>query len=162
MATTTHQKIINLLNENSVVDFKDLHHEPTPTSEDSARVRGVDLSTGGKALMLSIDDQPNLSLFVISASKKLHTKAIKRQLKVKNVRFATKEELSECTGGLVPGEVPPFGNIIFPDVNLYIDTSITENEMIAFNAGSLTDSIIMKVEDYLKIASPVQIFTFSK
>ena len=32
---------------------------------------------------------------------------------------------------------------------------------IAFNAGSLTDSIIMKTEDYLELAKPV-IFSFSE
>ena len=32
------------------VSYRTLHHEPTLTSEDSARVRGEDVRIGGKAL----------------------------------------------------------------------------------------------------------------
>jgi hypothetical protein len=35
-----------------------------------------------------------------------------------------------------------------------------ENERIAFNAGSLTDSIVMSVSDYAKLAHP-EVFAFS-
>lgn len=78
---------------------------------------------------------------------------------VKKVRFATAEELMERTG-LIPGSVPPFGRPIL-DFSLYIDTSITANPRIAFNAGSVTDSIILDTNDYLKVAQG-EIFTFSK
>jgi Ala-tRNA(Pro) deacylase len=161
-----HQRILSFLDEHGIV-YRSLHHEETPTSEDSARVRGVDLSTGGKALMLKIGDSDNdtgntFGLFVMSASRKLNSKAVKKEFRAKGMRFATRDELAEKTGGLVPGAVPPFGRPILLDLNLYVDTSITENERIAFNAGSLTDSVIMNVQDYLKVASPQKIFSFSK
>lgn len=153
---TVHEKIKILLDEHNIV-YTELHHEETITSEDSARVRGEDISTGGKALLLKVDDE--FKLFIISAAKKLKSSAIKKHLKVKKVRFATREELLEHTG-LVPGSVPPFGEPILP-FKLYADTSIELNEKIAFNAGTLTDSITLLVEDYLRIAKP-EIFTFSK
>ncbi|KAL3768425.1 hypothetical protein ACHAWO_000337 [Cyclotella atomus] len=157
------QQIHNLLTSNEI-QFKSLHHEVTPTSEDSARVRGEDLSTGGKALVLKHgDDETNSSyaLFVLSASRKLNTKANKKEIKSKNVRFATSDELARLTSGLVPGAVPPFGRPII-DLDLYVDTSIEENSVIAFNSGSLTDSVVMSVADYLRVASPTKIFVFSK
>ena len=138
------------------IPFKTIHHHPTPTSEDSARARGEDLSIGGKAIVLKIDK--NFHLFVLSAARKLNSKAIKKQLKAKKLRFATAEELKDLTG-LVPGAVPPFGPPIL-SLKLFVDTSIVQNERIAFNAGSLTDSVIMQVEDYLKIAQP-EVFEFS-
>ena len=153
-----HQRILALLDDHGA-QYTGLHHEETHTSEESARVRGVDLSIGGKALLLKVDNE--FSLFVISASRKLHSKSIKKEFKAKNVRFATLEELAELTGGLVPGAVPPIGKPIM-DFDLYLDSSITENGMIAFNAGSLSDSIIMPVEDYLRLVAPQKIFNFSK
>lgn len=60
---------------------------------------------------------------------------------------------------LVPGSVPPFGSPILP-FDLFVDNSIVQNEKIAFNAGSLTDSIIMEVKDYLVVALP-NVFDFS-
>ncbi len=57
------------------------------------------------------------------------------------------------------GGAPPFGEPILP-FELLVDESIVRNERIAFNAGSLTDSIIMRVDDYLRTARP-QVFRFS-
>ncbi len=132
------------------VSYRSLHHEPTPTSEDSARVRGEALETGGKALLLKIDDK--FALFVMSAARKLNSKAIKKHFGAKKLRFANASELKARTG-LVPGSVPPFGRPIF-DLDLYVDQSILANDKIAFNAGSLTDSVIMPVNSYLKMARP--------
>jgi prolyl-tRNA editing enzyme YbaK/EbsC (Cys-tRNA(Pro) deacylase) len=42
-----------------------------------------------------------------------------------------------------------------------VDTSILANETIAFNAGSLTDSIFLSVADYLRVAGPT-VFRFSR
>ena len=117
--------------DSETVAYRTVHHEATPTSEDAARVRGVPLSVGGKALLLRIrgggggggDDNGGsggFSLFVMSASRKLNAKAIKKEFKrrgraCKDVRFATGEELGRITGGLVPGCVPPFGKPILRD-----------------------------------------------
>lgn len=139
------------------VSYRSLHHEPTPTSEDSARVRGESLETGGKALLLKIDDK--FALFVMSAARKLHSKSIKKHFGAKKLRFANAAELKTQTG-LVPGSVPPFGRPIF-DLDLYVDQSILANQKIAFNAGSLTDSVIMPVNAYLKLAKP-EILEFTR
>ena len=143
--------------DRAAVQYRQLHHEATRTSEDSARVRGEDLATGGKALLLKVGAE--FRLFVFSAARKLDSGAVKRHFKVRKLRFATPEELDELTG-LAPGSVPPFGEPILP-FSLFVDTSITDNERIAFNAGSLTDSIIMAVEDYLRVATP-EVFTFAR
>jgi Ala-tRNA(Pro) deacylase len=140
------------------IEFREVHHEPTKTSEESAKARGEDISIGGKCLVMKMDDR--FASFVLSAAKKMDSGAIKNKFGVKNLRFATPEELMELTG-LVPGSVPPFGRPII-DLDLYLDESIVRNEKIAFNAGSLTDSIIMKAKDYLEFAKPTAIFRFSQ
>ncbi len=61
--------------------------------------------------------------------------------------------------GLEPGSVPPFGKPLI-DLELFVDNSILKNEKIAFNAGSLTDSIVMRREDYINLSNP-GIFDFS-
>jgi prolyl-tRNA editing enzyme YbaK/EbsC (Cys-tRNA(Pro) deacylase) len=151
-----YDKIVAWLSSLSV-EFRQVHHEPTPTSEASALARGEDISIGGKALVLKIDKE--FKLCVLSAAKKLDSAALKKHFGAKKLRFANRDELMELTG-LVPGAVPPFGKP-FIHLDLLVDHSIVENQKIAFNAGSLTDSIIMSVEDYMKVARP-QILTFSK
>src|SRR6185312_9323290 len=102
------------------VPFKEISHEPTHTSEESARVRGESLAVGAKALLLKTDDA--FRLFILPADMQLDAKRVKQELKVRSVRFATKEELFELTG-LVPGSVPPFGPPVLP-CELYGDSSI--------------------------------------
>lgn len=150
------QRIHELLDREGV-RYEASHHEPTPTSEDSARVRGQPLETGGKALVMKVDE--TFHLFVISAACKADSKKIRAHLSGRKCRFATPEELMELTG-LVPGSVPPFGRPILP-LKLFCDTSIARRDMIAFNAGSLTDSIFINVTDYLRVAQP-EVFDFSK
>jgi Ala-tRNA(Pro) deacylase len=156
MKSSVFQQITELLKQNSI-PYRHVHHQPTHTSEESARARGESTRIGGKALVMKIEDQ--FSLFVLSAARKMNSRAMKKHLGVKRTRFATREELKRLTG-CVPGCVPPFGPPIL-DLELYLDRSILENERIAFNAGSLTDSIIMKVEDYLRLVHPQEIFSFS-
>ncbi len=150
------QRIREWLSE-AGVEFRQVQHAPTHTSEESARARGEDLRVGGKALVLKLDDE--FQLFVLSAARKLDSSAIKKHYRVKKLRFASPEELQQMTG-LTQGEVPPFGEPILPFA-LNVDESILENELIAFNAGSLTDSIIMPVREYLRMAKP-RAFRFSQ
>ena len=139
------------------VNFRLVHHEPTRTSEESARARGEELRVGGKALVMLCAGAP--ALFVLPADRKVDSGAVRRELNVTKLRFATPEELAQLTG-LVPGSVPPFGAPIL-QFKLYLDDSIAENDRIAFNAGSLTDSMIVSMSDYLRLACPEKVFAFS-
>ena len=140
------------------VSFREVHHGPTRTSEESAKARGEELRIGGKALLMKGDDV--FRLLVLPADRKLDSGAIRREFGWKKLRFATPEELHERTG-LIPGSVPPFGPPILP-FELCLDQAATLNPRIAFNAGSLTDSIIMSMPDYLTVAKPSRVFAFSE
>jgi len=140
------------------ISYREVHHEPTLTSEDSARARGEPLSVGAKALLLRIEDA--FALFVLPADQKLDSGAVKRELGIKRLRFATTEELRELTG-LVPGSVPPFGEPILP-FELFADVGVgLAHSRVAFNAGSLTDSVVMASADWERVAQPRR-FAFAK
>ncbi len=62
--------------------------------------------------------------------------------------------------GLAPGSVPPLGRPIL-DMDLYVDLSVEANDRVAFNAGSLTDSIIMAADDYFGLIDAT-IFDFAQ
>jgi Ala-tRNA(Pro) deacylase len=127
------------------ISFRHVQHAPTFTSEESAKARGESLEVGAKAMLMKADDQ--YVLFVLSAAKKIDSKKVKSLLRTQSLRFASAEELFALTA-LVPGSVPPFGRPILP-FPLYVDESIQNLPYIAFNAGSLTNSIIMNTKDYL-------------
>jgi Ala-tRNA(Pro) deacylase len=140
------------------IEFSEVEHEPTRTSEESAAARGEDLKVGAKALLLQTGD--SFRLFVLPADRKLDSGAIRRHLGVRKTRFASVDELQEMTG-LVPGSVPPFGEPILP-FELYADESLgRETDKLAFNAGSLRHSIIMAFSDWEALARPKR-FRFAK
>ncbi len=157
MPDTVLNAIRELLTQHGVT-FKEKEHPPTYTSEESAAARGEELGVGAKALLLRTNDV--FRLFVIPADRKLDSGAIRRELQVKKTRFATPEELQELTG-LVPGSVPPFGPPVLP-FELFADEAIGAlHNRVAFNAGSLTHSIIMQATDWEGLARPRR-FCFSK
>lgn len=90
----------------AAVSFREVEHESTRTSEESARVRGEPLGVGAKALLLRVDDTFNL--FVVPADKRVDSAALRRHFRAKSLRFATPDELAALTG-LEPGSLPPFG-----------------------------------------------------
>lgn len=156
MSREVYQKIKAWLSEEGI-SFKSMSHEPTRTSEDSARARGEDVQIGGKAILLKVSK--SFYLFVLSAALKVDSRKIKDHFGTGRTRFATPEELKELTG-VVPGAVPPFGPPII-DLQLFVDESILANDRIAFNAGLLTESIIMSTKDYLELVKP-EVFKFSQ
>jgi prolyl-tRNA editing enzyme YbaK/EbsC (Cys-tRNA(Pro) deacylase) len=155
--TSVLEAIRTLLRENGA-EFHEAHHGPTRTSREASEARGEPMEIGGKAIVAKVD--VDFHLFVFSAARRIRSRVICKRFGATRFRFATAGELHELTG-LVPGCVPPFGHPILP-LDLYLDTSILNNDRIAFNAGSLTDSIIMSRERYVEIARPAEIFAFSK
>jgi Ala-tRNA(Pro) deacylase len=141
------QRVRDLLRSAGIA-FSEKHHEPTFTSEESARARGESLAIGAKALVVKADEA--FRLLVLPADRKLDSAAVKRTFGVKKLRFADAAELLGLTG-LVPGSVPPFGSPVL-ELPLYADPALLDNEKMAFNAGSLTDSIVMASADYHRVA----------
>jgi Ala-tRNA(Pro) deacylase len=149
---------IRTLLDAAAVAYRLVEHGPTRTSEESAVARGEPLDVGAKALLLKTDEV--FRLFVMCADTQLDSGAVRKFFNVKKTRFATPEELLELTG-LVPGSVPPFGEPILP-FELYADEQIgVRHDRVAFNAGSLTTSLVMAAPDWERIAKP-QRLAFAK
>ncbi len=156
-ATTLHEGIISFLDANKVL-YRVVKHEITKTSEDSARERGEPLGCGAKALVMRSSTKGTISfcVLVVPADCTINKKLAKKALGVKDLRFASADELATIVG--VPsGAVPPFGE---PFINLPLIADLTVGVRypnVAFNAGSLTDSVIMAAEDWERLAQPRRI-----
>ena len=134
-------KIRNML-DNAKIEYQHVSHKPVRPSEQAAEIRGDPLSIGGQARVVQSGEE-----------------AVRKRFNSRRMRFARVSELLDLTG-LVPGSVPPFGKPILR-LSLCIDPSLLTNERIAFNAGSLTDSLIMQTADYLTVAKG-EIFRFAE
>jgi prolyl-tRNA editing enzyme YbaK/EbsC (Cys-tRNA(Pro) deacylase) len=152
------RRAIHALLDGHGIPYREVRHEPTRTSAESAAARGEPMEIGGKALVVKVDD--TFAVFVLSAVRELSSRGIRRGLGARRTRFASRAELHAMTG-LVPGCVPPFGRPILP-FDLYVDPSIVANDRIAFNAASLTHSIVLDRADWQRVANPTGVFAFSR
>ncbi len=148
-------KIISLLKENHVV-FDTFEHEPVRTSEEAAKVRtGYTLEQGAKALVVRVkksNQDKKFVMVVVPGHKRFDNQKLKTILGAKDIRFATEQEVGEITGGVMPGGVPPFGNLF--NLEVYVEKSLFGKQRIIFNAGDKRFSIGMTSLDYKKVVNP--------
>lgn len=152
---TVHDRIVALLAD---TPYDRVEHPPTFTADEAAAARGLPVEWGGKSLVMKVG--ADFALFVLSGARKLAGRRIQRHFKASRLRFATREELFDLTS-LEPGCVPPFGRPIF-DLPLYLDQASADQDRIAFNPGDHGVSMMMQTADYLAVARPVEIFSFSR
>ena len=139
----------------SFLDSKELKyeiivHEPVFTSEQAAKVRGTELKSGAKAMVLR--SKGKFFMFVLPADKKLDMKKIEKLLNTDRLSLATPDEVLKITDCKIGG-VPPFGNLF--SIPLYVDKSLLRNEIINFNAGLHTHSVRMNCKNYISAVSPM-------
>lgn len=131
------------------IDFLHTQHEAVFTSAEAARVRGVPLHSGAKALILKAGDE--FLMAVLPADLALASVTFRKYLRVRKMRFASKDEVAEITG-LTPGSIPPFGSLF--GLKTYCDEALSTNSRINFNAGSHTNSFQMAYADYVAFEKP--------
>jgi Ala-tRNA(Pro) deacylase len=142
------ERLRSFLQANEIA-FQETHHAAVFTSEEAAAVRGAPLASGAKALVVKAGD--GFTLLVIPADRKLDSKRAKHSLGVKDLRFASKDELMALTS-LQPGAVPPFGSLF--GLTTHVDPALATQPRINFNAGEHTASISMTWNDYLRAEHP--------
>lgn len=143
------EKIQNFLRENKVV-YELTEHEPVYTSAAAAAVRGFELKSGAKALLLK--GGGSFVLIILPGSDKLDSRKVKNYLGVKDLRFATPEEVEKVMGCQI-GACYPFGNLI--DTRMIVDFKLAQNEKISFNPGVHNKSITMKYDDFARVSHAV-------
>jgi nondiscriminating aspartyl-tRNA synthetase len=142
-------EIIRLIKQNEM-EFQHVVHAPTPTSEDSARVRGTLMEEGIKSLILRGKNSKKNYQINIPSHLKLDMKAVAERVGEK-CEFEDPEIIKERFG-LIIGSVPPFGQLL--NLDTFFDERVPFYERSAFNCGMLTESIIMKSKDLILLVQP--------
>src|SRR4030067_3753685 len=91
------------------ISYQISQHEPVYTSEQAAKVRGAELRTGVKALVLR-KKEGDLILGLVAADRRIDLRKLAKITGTRSLAFANKEEVLTKTGGEV-GSVLPFGNL---------------------------------------------------
>src|SRR5438874_8323937 len=146
--STVFERVSELLTAKSI-NFDVLRHIPVFTSEEAAQVRGTPLASGAKALICKADER--FVMIVLPADRKLASKAVRKELGIKSLRFASREEVEQLTA-LAPGSIPPLGSLF--GLETWCDERLAEQPRINFNAGDHAISISMAYADYVIAEQP--------
>ncbi len=125
-------------------------HEATPTSEDSARVRGTTTQEGVKSIIVRGKQTKKNYQLNIPAHLKLDMKAV-ADLVGEKCEFEEPKVIQERFG-LTVGGIPPFGPLL--NLDTYFDEQVVNQKRSAFNCGMPTESIVMQTKDLVQLVQP--------
>lgn len=132
------------------VEFQQMKHEATPTSEDSARVRGTKLEEGVKSIIVRGKSSKKNYQINVPSHMKIDMKVVAQAVGEK-CEFEDPQVIKERYG-LDVGGIPPFGNLL--NLDTYYDERIATHQRAAFNCGTLCESIVMESADLIKLVQP--------
>ena len=135
-----------LLEENGV-EHRVLTHERVYTSEEAARIRGVPLSSGVKAMIVKSKD--GYAMILVPGDRRIDFEKLKHA--IGKAKLASPEEVFRITGCEVVS-VHPFGNLF--GLRVLMDRHVLDSETVNFNAGMHEVSINMNPRDMANIIKP--------
>jgi Ala-tRNA(Pro) deacylase len=78
---------------------------------------------------------------------------LRAALGLRRARLATEKELAELFPDCELGPMPPLGNLY--KMPTYVESSLAEEEWIAFNGGTHRDVVYLRFEDFRRLVKPV-------
>ena len=143
------QKLKELLDSHNV-KYVIIQHSPAYTAQEiasSAHISGKELA---KTVMVSIDGK--MAMAVLPASYRVDLELLREATGASAIELASEREFKDMFPGCEVGAMPPFGNLFGMEV--YVAAPLTEDEEIAFNAGSHTELIRISYKDFSDLAKP--------
>ncbi|HYG33519.1 MAG TPA: YbaK/EbsC family protein [Clostridia bacterium] len=132
------------------IKYISIIHSPAFTAQEvaaSAHITGRELA---KTVIVELDGK--MAMAVLPANRKIVLQDLREVTGSDEVKFASEDEFRERFPGCETGAMPPFGNLFGMEV--YLAEALTENEEIAFNAGSHTEVIKMSFHDFERLVQP--------
>lgn len=143
------QKLKEYLDSNDI-QYRTITHSQAFTSQKVAATTHISGWEIAKTVIVDVDGK--LAMAVLPASTHINLETLKNVTGSDNLRLATETEFSALFPGCETGAMPPFGNLYNMDV--FVAKRLTEDEEIAFNAGTHTELIQMSYKDFERLAKP--------
>tara|TARA_R110002096_G_scaffold316010_9_gene510348 strand:- start:2476 stop:2943 length:468 start_codon:yes stop_codon:yes gene_type:complete len=141
------KKLKSFLDENGV-KYLIIHHSPAFTAQEVAQSAHISGNEIAKSVMVKVDDE--LAMVVLPASRMVDCSTVSKAAGGADVLLADEEDFEKRFPGCDLGAMPPFGNLY--DLKVYLHPDLSEDEEIAFNAGSHTELVKLKYADYERLA----------
>lgn len=141
-------KVTNHLDKQKM-KYDVVEHKKVFTVYDLAQTTKEKMNTIAKTLLVKADK--NYHLVVLPAQKRLNFAAVKKLTKAKTVALAKEKEMV-AKFKMKPGAMTPFGSL--HKIGVILDKSLMKTEKVLMGAGSFTESLRVKMKDYIKAEQP--------
>jgi len=149
-----HEQLCALLDAEGA-EYRVIEHESEGRTEHIAKIRGNRIEQSIKSIVLQVRLSKNENIYCLAnvpGDCRIDFAGVKSHFNASSAAFAKPEKVQELTGCVI-GAIPPFS--FNEQLSVLADPLIQENEEVVFNAGRLDRSIMMKLDDYIRIAKPV-------
>ena len=126
-------------------------HHTAYTAREVASVEHLPAREVAKVVVIFGDGQYHM--LVVPANRLVDFQEVRHALGLSQARLATEEELGRLFPDCELGAMPPIGSLY--GLRVYLDSSLLDEETIAFNAGTHKEVIHMRTEAYREVAQPV-------
>ena len=143
------QKLKEYLDEHKV-KYVTISHSPAYTAQEVAAAAHIPGREMAKAVMVKVDGE--MAMVVLPATIKVDFGRLLEATGAQEVELAHEREFKDLFPDCALGTMPPFGNLY--GLPTYVAEELTEDEEIAFNAGSTTEVIKLAYRDYERLLRP--------
>lgn len=134
------------------LDYELKKHPLAYTAQETAGAQHVPGSRLAKTVIVKAGDE--YIMCVLPAIHLIDFTKLTDVIGHDDVRLATEEEIAQLFPGCDVGAEPPFGD--WYQLRVYLDSALSNNDRIVFNAGTHTDTVEMAFEDWRTLNSPVE------
>ena len=143
------KKLKEFLDENQV-KYVTVTHSPAYTARQIAVSAHIPAKELAKSVILMADDKA--VMVVVPASQRVALGRMRKIIGAEAVCLADESQFQALFPGCELGAMPPFGNLYGMEV--YVSDKLSEDELIAFNAGSHTELVRMAYSDFACLVKP--------
>ncbi len=136
--------------EKEKITYQILEHPEAFTATEIAGVQHIPGKQLIKSVLVKADGQ--FLLCVLPATHRINLEKLKKVAKAKNIQLATEAEIAKLFPDYEVGAEPPFGNLY--GISVFAEKQIGSNEEIVFNAGTHTETIKIKWQDFNRVTKP--------
>jgi Ala-tRNA(Pro) deacylase len=133
------------------VNYTPVHHPPAFTAQEEAAATHTPGRAWAKTVVCLADNVP--ILVVLPADRIVDERQLREVATASAVRLATEREFAELYPGAEVGAMPPLGPLYSQRV--YVDEALSRQPEIIFHAGTHTDAVRMRYDDFVSLVQPI-------
>ncbi len=133
------------------IHYEVLQHPRVFTAQGMAAALHVSGREVAKTVILWVDG--GYAMAVVPAHRRVDLARFREAAGARAVALATEDEMAALFRGCELGAEPPVGGMY--GIPVWVDSAITQDATIVFNAGSHAEAMRLAYEDYVKVAHPV-------